>query len=77
MNMMDILRNINLNNMIFCILNYFFVPPDKSGGNSNRGFLFQDKSALSSFIKIFPNNQLNQSNNMPEAEFHPALAGWN
>ncbi len=54
-------------------------PPDKSGGNSNRGSLFKDKLSLSSFVNDesnnMPKNKLHQSNNQPKAELPPALAG--
>lgn len=51
--------------------NDFLVPPAKAGGNLNRGFLFKDKLALSSFIKI----HFYKSNNMPKAELPPFSNG--
>lgn len=84
---MAILINMDFNNMISCILNYFFVqtivyvniinpkiidPPAKAGGNSNRVSLFKDKLALSTINKIqYYKSKFFQKNNLYQSNKLP------
>ena len=71
-----LLKNIEYENIIYPNI---IDPPDKSGGNLNRGSLLKNNSKsrqfeLSKSIN-FPKNKLHQSNNQPKAELPPSLDG--